>query len=223
MLLLIPPPLQYAHQVGSYLSTYSSQQAFNILSFLGQPVRLGFDYGSPIIYLKVSTTEIPFAIDVACSGLYSLLGFFVFAIFISYISRGPILRKLFIFLLGMPIIYSMNILRIIIIILIGHYVGPTQALNIFHLLGGITLLLVSTIFMLSITEKFLGIKLFTKPETICNHYGFNGLCDKCGMIVDVPIIKHTKIDSYKGVLIIFLLLISLTIQVPVIALTQGAA
>jgi exosortase len=223
MLLLIPPPLQYAYQVGSYLSTYSSQQAFNILKLLGQPVRLGFDYGSPIIYLQTSTIDIPFAIDIACSGLYSLLGFFVFAIFISYISRGPISRKLLIFLIGMPIIYSMNILRIIIIILIGHYVGPTQALNTFHLLGGFTLLLVSTMFMLSITEKFLGVRLFAKPEVICNHEGFRNLCDKCGMIVDAPIIKHTKIDSYKGILIIFLLLLSITIQVPVIALTQGAA
>ena len=61
-----------------------------------------------------------FSIDVACSGVYSLIGFVIFAVFIAYINRGKLYGKLAILLLGIPLIIVLNIIRITTILAIGN-------------------------------------------------------------------------------------------------------
>jgi len=47
---------------------------------------LSTNYGSPVITLTLpNNTTLPFSVDVACSGIYSLIGFAIFALFIAYI------------------------------------------------------------------------------------------------------------------------------------------
>ena len=100
---LIPPPVTLAQEAGSALATFSSQAAYNFLKIIGLPVSLLYAYGSPIIYLNTSSgIEIPFAIDIACSGLYSLIGFIIFATFAAYIVREPIQKKLIILFYSPP-------------------------------------------------------------------------------------------------------------------------
>ncbi len=222
LFLLIPPPTTSLYLIGSKLSILSSQISYFILQILGQPVSLSFSYGSPIIYLKSNTgVNIPFAIDIACSGIYSLIAFLIFVIFISYISRGPALKKIPILIIGLPLLYTMNIIRIISIILIGNYLGQGFALNIFHLLGGWNLLLIATLILFSITEKILNIQIFSTKKENCSHTENEIVCEKCGIINVPPASNITKREMLRGLLIIMITLSTLIIQVPVIALNEG--
>jgi len=188
---------------------------------------LTYSYTSPIIFLNTpSGAEIPFTIDIACSGLYSLIGFTLFAVFIAYIARGPLQKKLVVLLLGLPLIYSLNILRIVLLIIIGYSFGPNLALNIFHLLGGWTLILVGTLILLTVAEKAVKIQIFKKKSETCPYCNENrgkSYCLDCGKILQTTQNVFSKTDAAKLTLILAITSSLLFIQVPVFALTRGAA
>jgi exosortase/archaeosortase family protein len=48
-------------------------------------------------------------VDIACSGIYSLIGFVVFSAFIAYIIRESPKKKLATLLMGIPLIVALNI------------------------------------------------------------------------------------------------------------------
>ncbi|EMR73346.1 Transmembrane exosortase (Exosortase_EpsH) [Thaumarchaeota archaeon SCGC AB-539-E09] len=225
LIFLTPPPLEYAQKVGSALATFSSQAAYNVLKTLNLPVTLTSTYVSPVINLTTpSGAEIPFAIDIACSGLYSLIGFIIFATFTAYIARGPIQKKLALLALGFPIIYAMNTLRITLTVIIGYYSGPNLALNIFHLFGGWALIFIGTLILLTLAEKVLKIQIFTKTSETCLHENTEEhLCIDCGKILTSTLNKLRRTETVKLALIIAITISLAFIQVPVIALTEGAA
>lgn len=227
LLFLIPPPFELAQAAGTSLATLSAQTSYSILKAMKLPVSLLNQYGSPVIYLTTpSGATIPFAMDIACSGLYSLIGFIIFAVFAAYISRGSITKKLAVFALGAPLIYALNIFRITLLILIGYHYGPELALSTFHLLGGWTLILVGTIILLIIAEKAFKIQIFGKMSETCAHLiEDNGgrYCLKCGKILKTTGSNITKASTFKMIAILVIAASLIYIQVPVFTLTQGSA
>lgn len=227
LIFLIPPPMELTEYAGSALSVFSSRGAYAILRMLSFPVNLLNRYGSPVIFLtSPSGVEMPFTIDVACSGLYSLMGFTLFAVFTAYISRGSLLKKLSVLSLGFPLIYVLNILRITLIVIIGYYSGFKLALNVFHLIGGWTLTLLGTLILLTAAEKIFKISIFgvaSENCPQCDERGAESYCLRCGRIIDMPQSKFLRKDLEK-IIPIFLIIVSLLfIQVPVFALTEGAS
>jgi exosortase/archaeosortase family protein len=87
-----------------------------------------------------------FSIDVACSGVYSLIGFLIFAVFIAYITRGRLWDKGAILVLGIPLIIALNVIRITTILAIGNAYGDELALQVFHALGATVLMFIGTTF-----------------------------------------------------------------------------
>ena len=226
LLFLIPPPVELAQQVGGLLSYYSSHGAYNILRVFNLPVRLSELEGNPIIFVQIpSGEEYPFVIDLACSGIYSLIGFLIFALFLAYLVRGSLIKKTAILLLGLPIIYLLNILRITILIIIGFTSGPYAALNLFHIFGGWFLILLGTLIILLVSEKILKISLFGLEPIQCNdceNYSNSQYCPSCGKILQLKY-DFSKFSWMKiaGILAISISLIF--IQVPVYNLTNGSA
>jgi len=227
LVFLIPPPVEIIYYVGAILSMISSQVAYSILNTMGLPVSLSNMYNNPVILLNLpSGAEIPFAIDIACSGIYSLMGFIIFTVFIAYIARGPLLNKLAILSIGLPLIYALNILRIVLIVLIGHFSGPTLALNMFHLFGGWVLILTGTIILLILVEKILKIHIFGTTSDTCTHLDKNtdeSLCMNCGKILKPEQNSFSKRDAIKVTLFLAISISLVYIQVPVFALTEAAA
>jgi exosortase len=223
MLLLIPPPIQLLQQAGVYLSSLSTNASYSILSLLQVPVSLSYQFSSPVIYLERGEEVIPFAIDIACSGLNSLTGFIIFAIFIAYISNTKPHRKILIFILGLPLNILLNILRITIIIIIGYYTGVNLALQLFHLFGGWVLILVSTLLMLLTLDRVFKIQFFNKQKMDCEHIKEEEnmqLCLESGRVLKIG----EELDRKK--LLLFITVLSAAIflrfvQVPSFSLVEG--
>jgi len=230
LLFLIPPPLQIAYQAGAALSTSSSQATYSILKTFGLPVSLATQYGNPVIILQKAEGPLTFAVDIACSGIYSLIGFLIFTTFIAYIARTSLWKKATIFLTGFPLIYALNILRITIIVLIGNYSGMDLATQTFHLLGGLFLIFIGTLLLLTISEKLFKIRLFTsKPKsTSCSYCNQNPedelhFCPACGKLLNFSNVQLSKRDICKIAILIISAILIINIQVPVFALTKGPA
>jgi exosortase len=224
---LIPPSIEMAQQAGATLAAFSSQAAYTLLKTMGIQASLSSLNGNPIIRFQTSTGElIPFAIDIACSGLYSLVGFALFAVFTAYIARSPLPKKLLILILGFPLICSLNVLRITVIVLVGYFFGAGIALNAFHLLGGWVFILVGTLILLTVAEKAFKINIFSTTSKACTHPKKNEderICKNCGQILKLYDAQLSKRDTVKLSLIFVIAISLLFIQVPVFTLTEGAA
>jgi exosortase len=231
LLFLTPPPLEIVYAAGATLSTFSSEAAYNFLKAIGLPVSLADQYGTPMIILqKPEALPLTFAIDIACAGMYSLIGFTIFAVFVAYIARGSSWKKATVFLAGIPLIYTLNITRIIIIVLMGNQYGMEAAMQAFHLLGGWALIFIGTLILLTISEKLFKIQLFTpKPKIMpCNYCNQNSennqhFCATCGRLLNPMNLKLSKRDLSKILILAISAILIINLQVPVFALTEGSA
>jgi len=231
LIFLMPPPSEILYGLGSTLSVISSEASNAIVNVLGIPSTISSEYGNPTIYItRPGNITMGFTVDVACSGIYSLIGFLVFAAFIAYITRDKTWKKVSIFLIGLPLIYLLNILRITTILLIGYQWGEQLALEVFHLLGGWILIFIGTLILLTITEKAFKAKIFTKKQQNscqkCNPQTSNPSKDfssYCGRLLKYPKISLRKHDIAKIAAIATTVIILMSIQAPVFALTKGPA
>ena len=224
LIFMMPPPSEILYGLGATLSVISSEVSYTIVNNLGIPVTLTNDLGNPLITLTRSNgVTIPFSVDVACSGIYSLIGFLIFVVFITYIARDKISKKLTLFLIGLPIIYALNITRITVILLIGYYYGEDLALQLFHLLGGWTLIFLGTFMLLIISEKIIKLQIFKKIEK-CSKCNLNtkklSSCLHCGRMIRTIIPTLTKSDIIKIFVVIISVVLILSIQAPVVSLAQ---
>jgi len=232
LIFLTPPPSEILYGLGSTLSVISSEASNTIVNALGIASTISSEYGNPtIIITRPDNTTIGFTVDIACSGIYSLIGFLIFAAFIAYITRDKTWKKAATFLIGLPLIYLLNITRITIILLIGYHYGEQLALQTFHLLGGWILIFLGTLLLLAITQNLLKTKIFTKPQPPqpcqkCNIDPQNlpqDFCPNCGRLLKYRETKLKKQDMAKITAIAFSVALLLLIQVPVFALTEGPA
>lgn len=232
LLFLTPPPSEVLYKLGSTLSVVSSEASNAAVSLLGIKSTISNEFGNPsIIVTRPDHTTAGFTVGIACSGIYGLIGFFVFAAFVAYITRDKAWKKATIFLLGLPIVYLLNIIRITTILLIGYQYGEQLALQAFHLLGGWTLIFLGTIILLAVTEKAFKMRIFTRkllpnPCPRCNlstTTPTEGFCTNCGKLLKYPHIPITRNDIAKITALMLVVALLLSIQAPVFALTRGPA
>ena len=222
---LIPPPSEILYVLGGALSTISSQASYTIIHATGIPSTLTAEYNNPTIsIIRPNGTMVNFAVGIACSGIYSIIAFALFSILVAYIIRGKPWKKLAIILIGIPVIYLLNIVRIAIILAIGYQLGEDIALEIFHTFGGIVLVFGGTLLLLLIADKILKANLFPKTKN-------NRPIPKQPKATKDPVSPNptpkrtrlTKIDLTKIFALSISVILLLSIQAPVFALTQSPA
>jgi exosortase len=229
LVLLTPPPSEILYTLGSTLSVVSSKASYFFISSIGIPSTLATEYYNPTIQItRWNGATISFAVDVACSGIYSLIGFLVFAVFIAYIIRDKTWKKCSLFVVGFPLFYILNIVRIILILLIGYQFGEENALELFHLLGGWFLIFIGTLLLLLFADKILHTQIFSKakqdPASCNSNFGitqnFEYTCDR---IRKSSSIRFQRSDFVKILTIVISVILLGSIQAPIFALVEGPA
>ena len=219
---LTPPPTEILYNVGSTLSDLSAHASNALANAFGWASTISAQYASPIITItRPDQTIMNFSIDVACSGVYSLIGFVIFATFIAYITRGKLWSKLAILSMGIPLIIGLNIIRITTVLGLGYGYGDALALQVFHAFGATVLMFIGTLILLLATEKFVKKPKPQKPCPTCTSKTEEEFCQNCGKILKYPKIKLSKTDLAKIASIAIVIGILLSIQAPVFALTEG--
>ncbi|XES78250.1 MAG: exosortase/archaeosortase family protein [Candidatus Bathyarchaeia archaeon] len=224
---LAPPPVEILYGVGSALANISASASNALANLFGLGTTLSTNYGSPIITLtRPDNSVIQFSVDVACSGIYSIIGFIIFALFIAYITRGKFLNKAAVIIMGIPLIIALNIIRITTILGIGYGYGEALALEVFHAVGATVLMFIGTLILLAVTEKVFKKPAPPEPCPTCTPTPANPVrpfCINCGKLFKYPQTKITRFDMAKIVGILAVVVMLLSIQTPVFALTQGPA
>jgi exosortase len=228
---LTPIPEELLFTLSSALSTSSSLLSSAMANVLGANSVVSTGGINPtIIVTRPDNSLLRFSLDTACSGVYPLIGFVMFAFFAAFIIRDKPWKKAVIFLLGIPLMYLLNILRIIIVLLFGYHYGEQLALQTFHLFGGLALTIIGTALLLTVAEGVFKIQLFSKGPTAqpCSECQppsnwQESFCHNCGRLLRYPKIGLRRIDIAKIFAVLAAVSFLIWIQVPVFAVTQGPA
>jgi exosortase len=224
---LVPPPPAILHSAGSTLQVLSAEASNAIVNVFHIPSTLTSENGNPLITItRLNGSTIPFSVDIAGSGMYTLIGFTLFAAFIAYITRDKLWKKTALLIIGIPTVYLLNILGITVTLFIGYNSDSDLALQTFQLLGGWILILLGTLLLLTISEKAFKTHIFAKPAEKCLQCNpkprpDREYCRACGRIVRPATAKLHKSDMAKLGAIILVAGLLITIQAPVFAMTQG--
>jgi exosortase len=227
LIFLTPPPDEILYTLGSALANLCASASNSLANLFGMHATLSLSNTGSIITLIIpSHAPLSFNVDVACSGIYSIIGFSIFAIFIAYITAGRLANKFAILVMGIPLIIALNIIRITAILAIGFDVGENLALTLFHDVGATVLMFIGTFVLLIVTEK-----VFKKPKppppcSACNPKLVNRaqpFCATCGKLFKYPKINISRADIARIIGVAVIVIMLLSIQAPVFALTQGPA
>ena len=230
LLFLIPPPSNITFYAGALLGNFNAQASYTLLRLIGVPVTLSSKYGpSTIVINNPSERPLEFAVDLPCSGIYSLVAFTMFATFLAYVVRGSITKKAALFPLGFLILPVLNVFRISLIVFVAYRFGEGISMTIFHIFSGWLFIFFGILLLLLIAEKLLHLRMFRSQNEAasCSEcansskiHGF--FCSNCGRFLKN---HYTKISKRFWIKITAILLasylVTLSIRAPVFAFAQG--
>ncbi|MEA2089938.1 MAG: exosortase/archaeosortase family protein [Thermoproteota archaeon] len=230
LLFLTPPPTEFMYTIGGAMANFNTQASYTLLKTLRLPVTLSSSYGPPTIALTTSAEQsLSFTIDLPCSGIYSLIAFAMFAAFLAFVTSAPVLKKVWVFVLGFFMFEILNITRITMIVSVGYWFGEEAAMFMFHTVAGLLLVFIGMLLILFIAEKLLKIQILstsqeqpTCPKCETSLRNFENFCLNCGKFLNQ---FHSRI-SHKFWAKLFLLLlgcsmVTLSIRAPTFAIAQG--
>jgi exosortase len=231
LLFLIPPPTEFLYTIGGAMANFNTQASYTLLKTLGLPIRLTSSYGPPTIALASSAGQpLSFAIDLPCSGVYSLIAFAMVGAFLALVTSASVFKKVLVFVLGFFIFQILNIIRITAIVSIGYWFSEEAAMFMFHTVAGLLLIFVGMSLTLFVGEKILKMQAFLTPQELplcpkckTNLKNFENFCSNCGKFLN-PF--HVEISQKFWVKLLLLLLgcsiVTLSIRAPTFAVAQEA-
>jgi exosortase len=216
LLFLVPLPTTFLYTIGGGLANFNTQVSCGIMKTAGLPITLSSSYGTPTILLSsASGQNVNFAVDVACSGIYSLVAFAMFATFLAFLAKTSIFKKFSLFILGFFVFAALNIFRIMAIVVVGYSFGEEAALFL-HSFAGIVLIFIGMLLILVFSDKVLKIRIVTKPQEQppcpkCKRktQPLINFCQNCGRFIG----KSSRLVSKTLFVKLFLLLLGCSIVV----------
>jgi len=232
LLFLMPPPSEITYTAGALIGNFNTQVSYLLLKTFGLPAVLDSTYGAPTIAVNTPTgTPMMFAVDLPCSGIYSLIAFMMFATFLAYIINGSLVKKAVLFLIGFALLQILNIFRISLIVAVGYWLGEEIAMTIFHVAAGWVLIFGGVLLLLLVGEKVLHLRLFKSSKELpscsqCDSSLQNQepFCSYCGkffknLTPSKTLSQRFLIKSFA--LVVGLLLVASTMHAPTFALAKG--
>jgi exosortase len=228
LIFLIPPPTTILYSIGSTLSEISAHASVALVNAFGMHSQIISNATSPIVQMtRPDSTTVSFVIDVTCSGIYSLITFTIITVFLAYLIRDKLWKKVAIITAGLPIIYALNILRISIMLAIGYNYGEEIAQSLFHQVSGLALTAVGAVIIALFAQKLLKANFYKKqtpqPCQKCANLNMNlqSYCQNCGRYLKTTETKISIKDLAKIVAVVALIGLLLFVQPPIQALAKG--
>ena len=222
---LQPPPAELLAELAADMSWSSAVLVQYMLGAVGLPISLDASFGAPALVIQdANGARIPFYVGEPSSGTYSIVGLSVFSIFVAYILRGKLWKRALVLVVGFPVFYLLNAIRIAAIISIWYTSGEAAAES-FHVVSGSVMSAVGTLVLLFFADLVLrlGIRGPSRKDQKCpscekSLAAGESLCLLCGRVLKRP---TTRINSQLVSRMFLFVLISGLVIAAQIAAIQG--
>ncbi|MFO8102299.1 MAG: exosortase/archaeosortase family protein, partial [Dehalococcoidia bacterium] len=155
MLIFMIPFPWVIEEVGVWMQSFAARSSAWFVDLLGVEVtRTGSE---------IKLADAAFKVDMACSGMHSLIALLALSAIFAYVLKGTFTKKAILFLLSIPVAILANLIRLVSILLIGERWGEDVATGFYHDAASPFLFLVAIIFMVLIA-KLLGFNLREIPD-----------------------------------------------------------
>jgi EpsI family protein len=125
LLFMVPWPDLLVERISFPMQLLTSTYAAMFAGLLGVPVR------ADGVNLYLPERGVSIAVAVACSGMRSLVALLAIAALFAYSLRAGMGRRWLLFAMGVPIALAANVLRVLLILLVGNARGQQAAIG-FH-------------------------------------------------------------------------------------------
>jgi len=151
-----------------------------------------------------------FLIGQPSSGLYSMVILSSVGLFIAYLVSGPVWKRIVLWLLGFPVMFFLNAIRISLIIIIWNHFDMDIS-EIFHAVSGSVMIAFDALLLLVVGRRILGISI--EPNQKTNH-------DK-STADTIHTFKNVILDNAKKITILAVLVIFASSQTNMISSDTG--
>lgn len=136
LLFVLPPPGSWVAATTQPLRLEISQRAVDVLAFLGYSVaRSGL-----LIYVDQYVLEV----KAACGGLNSMISLSAIGLFYAYVLHNANVRyTILLFFVTIAMAIAANFVRVLVLVLITHYLGDRAAQGFLHEFAGLTMFAVA--------------------------------------------------------------------------------
>ncbi|GIU71180.1 MAG: hypothetical protein KatS3mg003_0659 [Candidatus Nitrosocaldaceae archaeon] len=218
LLYMQPPPGELVADLAADLSWISASMTESFLKTFGMPISLETSYGAPALVIVKDNANIPFYVGEPSSGVYSIIGLSLFGLFAAYIVKGMLWKRISIFVLGLPIFFLLNVLRIIIILVLWYNYGLDVS-EAFHTVSGMVMAIIGTLVILVFSDKIMRMdinilpSIKSKPCIACNEHKELGeqFCLFCGRLLQT-ISRFDSKDIGRIALVVLVLVSGLIVQ-----------
>lgn len=225
LVFLMPLPREMLRFLGSAVQVVSVQASSAIVNAFSIPTTLTYQNGSPTITVTTPNgTGLPVPVDLASLGIYSLVGFTLFAVFVAYITREKPWKKAALIMTGIPIIYLLSMFKTTTILFAG-YSRSDLIFQSVYLPGDWMLILTGTLVLLVAYKEVFNTKILAH-ESEFQQYKFaarsdEDFCRQCSRILRPASTRLGTKDVAKLISVILVVSILLAIQSPFLVLARG--
>ena len=131
------------------------QSVYGALLLTGFRAELAWDSGPQASFPIVGTDSFTVGVYTPCSGVEGFTSFLiVFALFIIINwKKLDIAKAIFAFFAGLVAMFASNVVRIYILVLIGHFIGSAAAVQLWHSYGSLIFYALVIIALMSVIQK----------------------------------------------------------------------
>jgi exosortase len=152
--LLLAWPVPYLPLVGDWMQTFTDATVGALAAISHViPIARSMD-GEGLFAVARGGGSFPLSVGSACAGVNSLVGFILVGTALGYVVGGPILRRVLWLLVGLVLIWLLNIVRIEAIFLVGAAFGQATALDVLHPVAGLIVFNIGVFVVLWVAPLF---------------------------------------------------------------------
>lgn len=152
--LLLAWPVPYLPLVGDWMQTFTDVTV-GALTAISHAIPIARSMGGEGLFAVAhGRGYIPLSVSSACAGVNSLVGFILVGTALAYVVRGPMLRRGLWLLVGLVLIWILNIIRIEAIFLVAAAFGQAAALDVLHPVAGLIVFNLGVFAVLLVAPRF---------------------------------------------------------------------
>lgn len=151
---MVPWPDLLIEQISVPLQLGTSTYSAVLASIVGIPILRD---GNNLNIWNASHTAFKanFEVAVACSGMHSLVALLCLAAGFAYFTPVALWKRWMLFLLGIPMAFVANVIRVFLILCVGNWIDPKLAAHAFHDWSAFPLFIINTLGLIAIRNAIM--------------------------------------------------------------------